>query len=166
MISSLCFAPVLHDLARYLAAQVAELALQVAHPGLARVIADDLHNRIVLERHVLLAQARLLALLLHQVLPRNLQLLLLGVPLQPQDLHAVLQRSGNRMQHVCRRHKQHLRQVVVHIQVVILERRVLLRIENLKQRARRIAAEVRRHLVHFVQQEHRDSSCPPSSCAE
>jgi hypothetical protein len=46
-----------------------------------------------------------------------------------------------------------LRKIVIYVKVVILERGVLLRVENLKQRRCGIAAEVRSHLVHFVEQE-------------
>ena len=83
---------VLHHAARHLAADVADFALEVAHAGLARVVADDLEDRIVGEGDVLLAQAGLLALLLHQVLLGDFELFVLGVALQAQDLHAVLQR--------------------------------------------------------------------------
>jgi hypothetical protein len=57
------------------------------------------------------------------------------------------------VQHIGRGHKQHLRQVVVHVEIVVLEGGVLLRVQHFKQRRGRIAAEVRGHLVHFVQQE-------------
>ncbi len=107
-----------------------------------------------MKTYVLLAQAGLLALLLHQVLLGDLELFMLGVALQAQDFHAVLQRRRDGVQYVCGRDEQHLREVVVDVEVVILEGRVLLRIENFKQRRCRIAAEVRGHLVHFVQQEH------------
>ena len=43
---------------RHLAADVADLALQVAHAGLARVAADDLAQRIVGEADLLLGQPR------------------------------------------------------------------------------------------------------------
>ncbi len=49
----------------------------------------------------------------------------------------------------------HLRQIERHIQIVIAERRVLLRIEHFHQRRRRIAAEVAAELVHFVQHQDR-----------
>ncbi len=49
--------------------------------------------------------------------------------------------------------EQDLRQVVVDVEVVILEGGVLLRIEDFEQGRGRIAAEVRRHLVDFVEQE-------------
>ena len=47
------------------------------------------------------------------------------------------------------------RQVEVDFEVVVVERRVLLRVEHFEQRRRRIAAEVHRHLVDFVEQEQR-----------
>ena len=61
--------------------------------------------------------------------------------------------GGNGVHHVGRGHKQHLREVVVHVEVVILEGGVLLRVQHFEQRRCRIAAEVRGHLVHFVEQE-------------
>jgi hypothetical protein len=59
------------------------------------------------------------------------------------------------VERVRRRDEHHLREVVVEIEVVVVERRVLLGIEHLEQRRRRIAAEVGRHLVDLVEQEHR-----------
>ena len=53
-------------------------------------------------------------------------------------------------------HDEHdVRQVVLDVEVVIEERVVLLRIEHFQQRRRRVAAEVHRHLVDFVEQEDR-----------
>ena len=57
------------------------------------------------------------------------------------------------MQHIGRGHKEHLREVVIHVQIVVLEGDVLLRVQHFKQRRGWIAAEVRGHLVHLVQQE-------------
>ena len=61
----------------------------------------------------------------------------------------------NRIEHVRRRDEQHLRQIERHVEVVIAERVVLLRIEHLEQRRRRIAAEVGAELVDLVEDEHR-----------
>ena len=44
---------------------------------------------------------------------------------------------------------------VLDVEVVIEERAVLLGIQHFEQRRRRVAAEVHRHLVDFVEQEHR-----------
>ncbi len=59
------------------------------------------------------------------------------------------------MQHVRGGDEEHLRQVVLHVEVVVDEHEVLFGIEHFQQRRRRIAAEVHRHLVHFIQHEHR-----------
>ena len=85
----------------------------------------------------------------------DLDLLLLGVAGELQHFHAVAQRLRNRVQHVGRADEHHVRQVVLDVEVVVEERVVLLGIEHFEQRRRRVAAEVHRHLVDFVEQEHR-----------
>ena len=86
--------------------------------------------------------------------PRDLDLLILGVAGDADDLHPVHQRRRN-VERVRRRHEHHVREVVLDLQIVVHERRVLLRVEHLEQRRRRIAAEVHAHLVDLVEQEER-----------
>ncbi len=86
---------------------------------------------------------------------RDLDLLELGVAGQLQHFHAVAQRLRNRVQHVGGADEHHVRQVVLDVEVVILEGGVLFRVEHLEQRRRRVAAEVHRHLLDFVEQEDR-----------
>ena len=57
------------------------------------------------------------------------------------------------MQDVGRGHKQHLREVVVDVEVVVLEGDVLLGVEDFKQGRCRVAAEVGGDFVDFVEQE-------------
>jgi hypothetical protein len=85
----------------------------------------------------------------------DLDLLELGVAGELEHFHAVAQRLRNRVQHVGRADEHHVRQVVLDVEVVIEEGVVLFRVEHLEQRRRRIAAEVHRHLVDFVEQEDR-----------
>ncbi len=151
----LVLAAVFDHAARHLAADVAELALKIAHASLARVVANDFENRIVLEDNVLLTQAGLLALLFDQILLGDFELFLLGVALQLQNLHAVLQGRRDGMQHVGRGHEQHLRKIVIDVEIVILEAGVLLRVKHLKQGRGRVATEVRGDLVNLVEQEDR-----------
>src|SRR5580658_197677 len=146
---------VLDHAAGYFAADVADLALEVADARFARVIADDFENGFVLEDDVLFAQAGLLALLLDQILAGDFELFLLGVALEAQNLHAVLQRGGNGVQHVGRGDKKNLREVVVDVEIVILEGGVLLGIEDFEQRGGGVAAKIRRDLIHFVEKEDR-----------
>ena len=85
----------------------------------------------------------------------DLDLLELGVAGNLQDLHAVAQRLRNRVQHVGRADEHDVRQVVLDVEIVVEERVVLFRVQHLEQRRRRVAAEVHRHLVDFVEQEDR-----------
>ena len=52
-------------------------------------------------------------------------------------------------------HEEDLREVVLHVEVVIHEHEVLFGVEHFEQGRRRVAAEVHRHFVHFVQHEDR-----------
>ena len=93
-------------------------------------------------------------LLRDQVALGDLDLLVLGVAGQPDDLHPVEQRR--RHVHRVRGGDEHdVRQVVIDLQVVVVEVQVLLGIEHLQQRRRRIAAPVVAHLVHLVEEEQR-----------
>ena len=104
---------------------------------------------------VLRRQPVVLHLLVDQVIGRDLQLLFLGVAGELEHFHAVAQRRRNRIEHVRRGDEQHLGQIERHVEVVIAERVVLLRIEHLEQRRRRIAAEIGAELVDLVEDEHR-----------
>ena len=127
--------------ARRRAGRRADLALEVAHAGLARVVADDGAQRLVGDLALLGGQPGRRELARHQVALGDLQLLLLGVAGQLDDLHAVAQRPGNRVEHVGGADEHHLRQVERHGEVVVAERRVLLGVEHFEQRRRRVAVE-------------------------
>ena len=64
-------------------------------------------------------------------------------------------RSGNGLEHVGGGDEQHVAQIERLAEVVVAERRVLLRIEHLEQRRGRIALEARRELVDLIEHEHR-----------
>ena len=120
-------------------------------------------QRFVGEGDVLLGEAGAFDRLRHQEALGDLDLLVLGVAGQLQHFHAVAQRLRNGVQHVRRADEHHVRQVVLDVEVVIEERVVLLGVEHFEQRRRRVAAEVHRHLVDFVEQEDRVERCRPSS---
>ncbi len=56
------------------------------------------------------------------------------------------------MQDVGRGDEKYFREIVFNVEVVILERVVLFRVEHFEQRRTRIATEVRAQLVDFVEQ--------------
>ena len=58
------------------------------------------------------------------------------------------------MQHVGGGDEKYLRQVVFHVEVMIAEAVILLRIQNFQQRRRGIAAEIHGHFVHFIEHDH------------
>src|ERR1700674_863814 len=59
------------------------------------------------------------------------------------------------MQNVRRGDKEHFRQIVFDVEVVILEHVVLFRVEYFEKSRARIPAKVRAELVDFVKQQHR-----------
>jgi hypothetical protein len=156
---------VLDDLAGDLAADVADFALEVADAGFAGVVADDFENGVVGEDDVLLAEAGLLALLLDEILAGDFELFLLGVALQAEHFHAVLQRGRDGVHDVGRGDEEHLREVVVDVEVVILEGGVLLGVEDFKQRRGRGRRGSRRPSCRLRRAGRRGSWCRPSSCA-
>ena len=90
-----------------------------------------------------------------QVFPRDGELLDGGISVEGNDLHAVQQRLRNRIRRVRRADKQHIRQVVGHIHVVIREGIVLFRIQDLQQGTGRIPVVGSGELVHLIQHHNR-----------
>ena len=91
----------------------------------------------------------------HQVLLRDRELLALGVAGEVDDLHAIEQRARDVLDEVRGRDEHHLGQIERHAEVVIGERVVLRRVEDLEQRGRGIAVIRAAELVDLVEQEHR-----------
>src|ERR1700722_2754010 len=95
-------------LARDLAADIADFAFEIAYAGFASVGADEPPDGVVGEFDVLFRKARGQHLLLDQKLLRDLNLFLLGVAMQAQHLHAVLQGRRNGVHHVGGGHEEDL----------------------------------------------------------
>ena len=145
----------LGDLPGDLAHDVGELALEVADAGLVGVRADELRHRLVGDLDVLVLEPVVLHLLGDQEALADLDLLLLGVAGQLDDLHPVAQGGRDRVEQVGRRDEEDLAQVEGHLEVVVLEGVVLLRVEDLEQGGARVAPEVHADLVDLVEHEHR-----------
>ena len=86
-------------------------------------------------------QPVLLELPRHEIHPRDVDLLVLGVAAERDELHAVEQRRVDRAELVRGRDEEHARQVERNLEVVIAERVVLRRVEHFEERRRRIALE-------------------------
>ena len=143
------------DAHRDVAQHRADLALEVAHARFARVVVDDRHQRVVADLALFRLEPCRFELARDEVAPRDLQLFLGGVARKLDDLHAVAQRSRNRVEHVRRADEHHARQVERHREVVVAERRVLLGVEHLEQRRSRVAVKAAgAELVDLVQHHH------------
>jgi hypothetical protein len=140
---------------RQLARHLPDAPLELAHPGLARPPAHHGGQRAGLPHRGVGREPRPPELPRPQVPLGDGQLLRLQVPGDAHHLHAVAQRLGHLAQRVGGGDEQHPRQVVVELEEVVAERVLLLGVEHLEQRRRRVAAPVAPHLVDLVEQQHR-----------
>ena len=144
-----------NDRSRHLSANGRDFPFQVPNAGFARVTADDPRDAFVIELQLFLAEAGCFQLFRNQESLGDFLLFFLCVPGDTQYLHSVLHGLGDCMKDICGRYEHDLGQIVVHIEIVIVEGRVLFRIEDFQQCGSRISPEIHRHLVYFIQQEDR-----------
>ncbi len=160
--SSLAF----HHAPGLLTADCADRLLQLAYSGLARVVANDIAHRFLGNLDLLRGNSVLLDLARNQVPLGDVHLLLFAVALQRNQFHPVQQRRRNRVKHVRRANEQYLAEIERHVEVVVTERVVLLRVKRFEQRRSRIAAEVAAQFVHFVQHDHRVVGFRPANALD
>ena len=86
--------------------------------------------------------------------PRNGDLLGLEIAWQTNDFHPIAQRLRNGRQRIGGREEEHLRQVVIHFEEVVVKGVMLLGVEHFQQCRRRIATPVTAKLVDLVEQDH------------
>ena len=141
------------DPPRDLARELPELALELPHARLARVARDDLGDRLVGQRELVRREAVLGELARDEVLPRDRELLVLGVAGELDDLEAVEERPRDALEEVRGRDEEDLGEVERDAEVVVRERVVLRRVEHLEERARRVALERHAELVDLVEEE-------------
>src|SRR5436190_4143956 len=137
---------------RQLARHARQPTLQVAHAGLAGIAVDDCRKGLGVPGHAVGIDAVSTQLPRDEKLARDRALFLIEVPGQADDLEAIAERLRDLRQVVRRGDEQHLRQIVVHLEVVTVEGMVWLRIEHFEERAGRIAAVVVAHLVDLVEE--------------
>ena len=137
----------------HLAADVGNLPLQVPHPRLVSVLADDVAQGRVGEAEGVLLQPMLIHLAGDEEPLGDLELLLLNVARELDDLHAVPQGGRDGGEDVGRGDEDHLGQVIGHVQVVVGKGVVLLGVQHLQQGRRGVASEINAHLINLVQHE-------------
>ena len=92
-----------------------------------------MHSVACLVTQLALAQAVLLDLLGQEIALSDGELFFLRVPGDLDDLEPVSKRGGDTLERVRCADKEHVREVIPHVEVVILEGLILLRIEDLEQ---------------------------------
>src|SRR5262249_3128321 len=122
----------------HLSADRSDLTLNVADPSFSRVMTYDRQDRLIRELDVLLFQPVCFALFPDEILLGNLELFGLSLAWDANNLHPILQRPRDSFERVSSGDEHHLGQIIVAIQVMVVERAVLLRIEYFEQRRRGI----------------------------
>ena len=140
---------------RGLAQQGADFAFELTDAGFAGVFAHHQTQHVIGRRHIVCDEAVAFDLARPEIAARDRDLLVDGVAIEGDHLHAIQQRTRDPVSHVRRGNEQHLRQIDLDVQVVIAEGVVLRRVEHFQQRGRRVSPPVGTELVHFVQHDHR-----------
>ncbi len=131
----------------------ADLSLEPADAGFARIPLDDLLDAVLREVEPLVGETVGAQLLGTEELARDGELLGPRVARALDDLHAVHQGRGDHLRIVGGAEEGDLGEVVRDVEVVVLEGRVLLRVEHFEERGGGIAEEVDAHLVDLVEHE-------------
>ena len=140
------------NLHHHLTADFGNLAIERTYTGFTGVITDDIAYRAFFDHQFAFFHSVAFHLLRHEILHGDIDFFVFGIAGQTDDFHAVEQWSWN-VQTVRCSNKHYIAQVVIHFGIMIGKLVVLLRIEHLKQRAGRVAAEVAAQFVDFVEQE-------------
>ena len=139
------------DLAGAFAQHTGDGALQIANAGLADIAVDDAVQSALGEGDFA-GQTTGLELLGHQMLAGDVVLFHAGIAGQLDDVHSVAQRAGDGAQVVGCGDKEHMAQIERHVDEVIVEGGVLLRVQSFEQSGRRVAPEIARQLVDLVEE--------------
>ena len=131
---------------------------QPAHARLSGIIRDQGPNHFVGDVNLPGADAHRLHGCGKQMLPCDGKLLNGGIAFKLNHFHAVQERFGNGVHRVRRADKQHIRQIIRNIHVMIGKCIVLFRIQHFQQSAGRIAVIRSGKLVHLVQHHNRIGS--------
>ncbi len=115
-----------------LTTQLGDFTLQATHARFTGVIANDADDRAVFNGQFAFFQCVTFNLLRQQVTTGNVQFFVFGVARKTDHFHTIQQRCRD-IHGVGGRHEHYIAEVVVHFQVVIAKRDVLLWIQHFKQ---------------------------------
>ena len=141
-----------NDFFSHLTADCTDSTLQITNTGFSRIVVDYISDCRLGERQLSPANCMLLELLWHQIFLSNVQFLLLDIAGEFDNLHPVEERPWNSLDAICSSDKHRPGQIKGNLQIVVRERFILLRIEHLEQRRRRITPEIISNLIYLIKQ--------------
>ena len=112
------------------------MSVELSHSALACVLLDNLYERFFVELQVfvfLVNESRFSLVALYEMSLSNLILLFCGIACKFNKFHTVEERAGESAEVVCRTYEEHIREVEVDVEVVVVECGVLLWVENFKE---------------------------------
>ena len=115
------------------------------------IFVNYLLNSRLLDLELRLVKTMLRKLLRHEIVLCDLILFLCKITAHIDHLHTVLKCRLDRLDIVCSSDEEHIRQIIVDIQIVIVECCILLRIKRFEQCRRRIALYILCQFVNLVQ---------------
>ena len=145
-------------------ANLSQHLLQTTHTGFARVPRNHQSQHFLRDHKLPLVQTMLFHLLGQQMVQRDLPLFLLGVGGQLDDFHTIQQRTRHGGQIVRCGQEQHIRQVERQLDIMIAERNILLGVQHLQHRRRRVAPKIVAHFVNLVEQKQRIGCARAAQC--
>ena len=128
---------------------------ELAHAAFPSVVFDEIFacRRCELQREV---DRKIFHRLGNQVAAHDFLFLFGEIPVDMNHFHAVEQRTGHGIQRIGRGNEKDLAQIVIEVEVIVVERVVLFRIEELEQRTLGISVvSLSRNLVDLVEHEER-----------
>ena len=135
------------------------LAVKLSDTALPRILLYDLYNGLLVELDILVLvedETIVLTVALHKVALGNLVFLLCGVSCQLYQLHTVEQWSWKPSKVVGCTYEEHIREVIVNVEIVVMECDILLRVKHFEQGRCRVAVDSRLcYLVYLVEDEDR-----------
>src|SRR5581483_1219578 len=143
------------DAHRDVTKHAADFALEITHAGFAGIVADDGPQRLVGDFALLGFQAVRFELPAYEIAACDLELFFLGITRDVDDLHAIAQRSRDRIEHVGGADEHDPREIERHGEVIVAKGRILLGVEHFEQRRARVAVKTHPELVHLIEHEHR-----------
>ena len=142
----------------HLSQSLVDSFLELAYSALACVMVYQVFDGRLgkLYLWLILVETRILQLAWHQVSLGYLHFLLDDVSAHFDELHTVEQRTWNTADIVGSSNEEHLRQIVVSIEIIVVEGIVLFWVEHFEQSRCRVSVDgVLCHLVYLVEDEYR-----------